>query len=122
MRVAISSCGPSDLPDELGNFSTSAVPGQTVVELTVSCADTEGELLGGISGWTWQGAAGIDITRVHAAQPSTGLGSQLLAEFERTAANHGVRRVFVTSFTFPAPGFYERQGCREIFSLGRRPH
>lgn len=41
--------------------------------------------------------------------------SQLLAEFERTAVTRGARRAFVTSFTFQAPGFYERHGYREIF-------
>lgn len=103
------------LSDELGNFNTAAVPGPSAVELTVRCTDTEGELLGGISGWTWQEAAGIGMTWVDPAQRSTGLGSQLLAEFERTAATGGARRVFVTSFTFQAPGFYERHGFREIF-------
>ena len=103
------------LSDELGNFHAAAVPGPSAVELTVSCSDSEGELLGGISGWTWQEAAGISMTWVHATQRSTGLGSQLLAEFERTAAARGAQRVFVTSFTFQAPGFYERQDYREIF-------
>ena len=27
----------------------------------------------------------------------------------------GANRLFVTSFTFQAPGFYERHGYREIF-------
>jgi hypothetical protein len=40
---------------------------------------------------------------------------ELIAESERSAAARGARRVFVTSFTFQAPGFYERQGYREIF-------
>ena len=93
------------LSDELGNFNTAAVPGPCAVELTVSCTDIRGELLGGISGWTWQEAAGIGMTWVQPAQRSTGLGSQMLAEFERTAATRGARRAFVTSFTFQAPGF-----------------
>ena len=72
-------------------------------------------MLGGTSGWTWQEAAGIGMVWVHSEHRATGLGSQLLAEFERTAAIRGARRVFVTSFTFQAPGFYERQGYQEIF-------
>lgn len=103
------------LSDELDIVNATAVPGPAAVELTVRCADEGGELLGGISGWTWQEAAGIGMTWVRADQRATGLGSQLLAEFERTAAARGARRVFVTSFTFQAPGFYEKQGYREIF-------
>jgi len=30
-------------------------------------------------------------------------------------AERGARRVFVTSFIFQAPGFYEKHGYREIF-------
>lgn len=103
------------LSDELGSFNTAAVPGPSAVELTVACTSAEGDLLGGVSGWTWQEAAGIALTWVQTAQRATGVGSQLLAEFEHAAATRGARRVFVTSFTFQAPSFYESQGYREIF-------
>ena len=79
------------------------------------CTDEDGELSGGISGWTWQEAAGIAMTSVRADQRGSGLGRDLIAEFERSAAARGARRVFVTSFTFQAPGLYEKQGYREIF-------
>ncbi|KRF20563.1 hypothetical protein ASG90_18470 [Nocardioides sp. Soil797] len=45
----------------------------------------------------------------------TGVGSQLISRFEQVAAERGVRRVFVTSFTFQAPGFHEQHGYPEIF-------
>lgn len=80
----------------------------------MTCGDAKGELLGGVGGWTWQEAASIGMTWVQPGQRATGLGSQLLAEFEQAAAARGVRRVLVTSFTFQAPGFYERRGYREI--------
>jgi len=35
--------------------------------------------------------------------------------FEAEARRRGAKRVFVTSFTFQAPGFYERHGYSEIF-------
>ena len=44
-----------------------------------------------------------------------GLGATLLMEFESEARARGCTHVFVTSFTFQAPGFYERHGYREIF-------
>ena len=103
------------LSGELDTFNAAAWPGPGAVELTVRSTGADVELLGGISGWTWQEAAGIGLTWVHAEQRATGLGRQLLAEFERVAAERGARRVFVTSFTFQAPGFYEKHGYREIF-------
>ena len=43
------------------------------------------------------------------------VGTRLLASFEDQARARGCTHVFVTSFTFQAPGFYERHGYREIF-------
>lgn len=103
------------LSDELGTFNTVAMRGPAAVELTVKGLDDEGELLGGISGWTWQEAAGIGLNWVRPDQRGTGVGSRLLTQFEDTAAERGARRIFVTSFTFQAPGFYEKHGYREIF-------
>ncbi len=103
------------LSDELDLVNAAAVPGAAAVELTVRILDDDDELLGGISGWTWQQAAGIAMTWVRADQRGTGVGARLVGRFEETAAERGARRVFVTSFTFQAPGFYERHGYREIF-------
>lgn len=103
------------LSDELGNFNARAVRGAAAVELTVHSLDEDGELLGGISGWTWQQAACIGLTWVRVDQRGSGVGSRLLTQFEQSAAERGARRIFVTSFTFQAPGFYERHGYREIF-------
>jgi GNAT superfamily N-acetyltransferase len=103
------------LSDELDIFNAAAAHGPSAVELTVKCVDADDELLGGISGWTWQQAAGIGKNWVRADQRGSGVGSRLLAQFEQTAADRGARRIFVTSFTFQAPGFYEKHGYREIF-------
>jgi N-acetylglutamate synthase-like GNAT family acetyltransferase len=43
------------------------------------------------------------------------VGSRLLRDFEAEAVSRGCTHVFVTSFTFQAPGFYERHGYRQIF-------
>lgn len=103
------------LSAELDVVNAAAVPGPEAVELTVSCLDADDALVGGVSGWTWQEAAGIGLTWVAASARGSGVGAALLAEFERVARERGARRVFVTSFTFQAPGFYERRGYREIF-------
>lgn len=103
------------LSDELGAFNATAMPGPGAVELTVQCLGDEGQLLGGLSGWTWQEAAGIGLTWVRDDQRGSGVGADLLGNFERSAAGRGARRIFVTSFTFQAPGFYEKHGYVEIF-------
>lgn len=82
-------------------------------ELTVRIEDGEG-LAAGISGWTWGQAAGIAMTWARADVRGAGLGARLLEAFEAEAARRGVRHVFVTSFTFQAPAFYERHGYVEL--------
>ena len=104
------------LSDELDLVNAAATPGVTPArELTVQVLDADGELAAGLSGWTWGVAAGIGMTWVREASRGEGLGRRLLAEFEAEARSGGATRVFVTSFTFQAPGFSERHGYREIF-------
>ena len=101
---------------ELDTFNAAATPGiPPARELTVQVVDSGGELVGGISGWTWGLAGGIGMTWVRDDARGTGVGHQLLAAFEEEAAARGCDHVFVTSFTFQAPQFYAKHGYREIF-------
>ncbi|CAM3846671.1 GNAT family N-acetyltransferase [Nocardioides zeicaulis] len=103
------------LNDELDRFNKAATPGVPPArELTVK-VEHDGRLVAGVSGWTWGDAAGIGMTWVHEDQRGSGLGGRLLGAFEREAADRGCTHVFVTSFTFQAPAFYERLGYEEIF-------
>jgi GNAT superfamily N-acetyltransferase len=104
------------LSDELDAVNAAATVGTPAArELTVRVVDEADELVAGVSGWTWGVAAGIGMTWVREDARGTGLGERLLADFESEARERGCTHVFVTSFTFQAPGFYEKQGYREIF-------
>jgi GNAT superfamily N-acetyltransferase len=104
------------LSDELDRVNAEATTGIAPArELTVQILEPSGELAAGMSGWTWGVAAGIGLTWVRETSRGDGLGARLLAEFETEARSRGCRHVFVTSFTFQAPGFYERHGYRELF-------
>ena len=103
------------LDDELTRFNGAATPGvRAAEELTVKVEPGD-QLVAGVSGWTWGQAAGIGMTWVHEDQRGTGLGAALVAAFEEEAVNRGCTHVFVTSFTFQAPAFYQRLGYAEIF-------
>jgi GNAT superfamily N-acetyltransferase len=104
------------LSGELDVVNAAATPGVAAArELTVQVLDDSGDLAAGLSGWTWGVAAGIGMTWVRASDRGHGLGATLLARFEDEARQRGCTHVFVTSFTFQAPGFYERHGYGEIF-------
>lgn len=104
------------LSDELDRFNAAATPGVDAArELTVRLLDESGQLAAGLSGWTWGVAGGIAMTWVREDARGAGLGARLLASFEDEARSRGCTHVFVTSFTFQAPAFYERHGYVEIF-------
>jgi GNAT superfamily N-acetyltransferase len=103
------------LNDELSEFNAAATPDvDAAAELTVKIHEDD-ELVAGASGWTWGQAAGIAMTWVRHDHRGTGVGASLLAAFEEEARRRGCTHVFVTSFTFQAPAFYERLGYEEIF-------
>ena len=118
-RAAVGGADPEldkRLSGELDKVNAEATKGIAPArELTVQIRDESGELAAGMSGWTWGVAAGIGLTWVRDTSRGDGLGAQLLTKFEDQARARGCTHVFVTSFTFQAPGFYERHGYREIF-------
>lgn len=93
------------------NVAASGIDDQR--EFTVKVADGEG-LVAGLSGWTWGTAAGIALVWVREDQRRSGLGGRLLDAAEQVARERGCRRLTVSSFTFQAPGFYERHGFVEF--------
>jgi GNAT superfamily N-acetyltransferase len=104
------------LSDELDAVNAAATEGVAPSrELTVQILDDSGSLAAGVSGWTWGVAAGIAMTWVREDARGDGLGARLLTAFEDEARARGCTHVFVTSFTFQAPGFYVRHGYAEIF-------
>jgi GNAT superfamily N-acetyltransferase len=103
------------LDDELSAYNAAATPDVApAAELTVRIEDG-GELIAGVSGWTWGEAAGIGMTWVHEDHRRSGAGASLLQAFEAEARRRGCDHVFVSSFTFQAPEFYRRNGYVETF-------
>lgn len=104
----------SQLSDGLDAHNAAATPGITPQrELTVSVRDSAG-LVGGISGWTWGTCAGMGMVWIRDDARHGGLGGRLVAAFESAARERGCVQVLVSSFSFQAPGFYERQGYVEF--------
>lgn len=81
--------------------------------LSVKVVDDAGELIGGLSAWTWGGLLGIEMVWVREESPGDGWGSKLLLAAEEEARLRGCDRACVSSFTFQAPAFYQRHGYAE---------
>lgn len=102
------------LSDELDRFNAAAMS-DAGDQRELSCRiDDDHGLVAGISGWSWGLAAGIAMMWVREDARGERLGIELLDAFEAEAGARGVRHVYVTSFTFQAPGFYESHGYVEF--------
>jgi GNAT superfamily N-acetyltransferase len=79
--------------------------------LTVVASDREtGRIHGGIVGYSVHGCLYIDAFHLSKDRRGSGLGSQILSAAEAEGRQRGCRTAVLTTASFQAPGFYERQG------------
>ena len=75
------------------------------------------ETVGVAAGYSWAGIA--ELRQMWVAEPlrGAGHGRALLEAFVEEARRRRVRRVWVGSYDFQAPGFYEKAGFRRVVEL-----
>ena len=101
------------LDAELSEFNLATSGVHVRSEFTVKIEDSADGLVAGLSGWTWGTCAGISLVWVREDRRAQGTGTRLLEAADRVARERGCRQIVVSSFTFQAPGFYERHGFVE---------
>lgn len=106
------------LDKELTAFNSAATGAYDEKELSVRVTDDDGELVGGLTGWTWGGLCGVHMLWVREDARHAGWGTRLMRAAEEEALRRGCDRMMVSSFTFQAPDFYRRLGYEEV---GRQP-
>ncbi|HEY7436631.1 MAG TPA: GNAT family N-acetyltransferase [Methylomirabilota bacterium] len=74
--------------------------------------DASDEVVGGLLGAIWGGVLYVRILWVSEALRGREFGRRLVEMAERRAAERGCRHVFLDTFSFQAPGFYEKLGYR----------
>ena len=101
------------LSAELEAYNLGAVDGGEQRELSVKVTDAGGQVVAGLTGWTWGTCAGINMVWVREDARRQGWGVKLLRAAERRARERGCHQIIVTSFTFQAPRVYELNGYVE---------
>jgi GNAT superfamily N-acetyltransferase len=95
------------------NFSKAGYRDQK--PLAVFVTDPEkGEVVGGIIGRTSYGLLYIDRFFLPEALRRQGLGSRVLKAAEEEGARRGCTRAILSTLSFQAPGFYQRQGWQVL--------
>jgi ribosomal protein S18 acetylase RimI-like enzyme len=69
-----------------------------------------GQRIGVAAGYTWSGTSELKQMWIDQAYRGRGYARALLAAFVTEACNRGVRRIWVVSHDFQAPGMYEKAG------------
>jgi N-acetylglutamate synthase-like GNAT family acetyltransferase len=80
-----------------------------------------GEIVGAAAGYTWGGICEVKTLWVHPDRRTAGLGSALMAQAIEEARTRGCRLMFLTSYDFQAPDFYERLGFECIATIPDKP-
>ncbi|WP_374668642.1 GNAT family N-acetyltransferase [Ramlibacter sp.] len=106
--------GPAhDAIDEgLGAANDAFAPLADVQPLGVDAHDAAGRLLGGANGRTWGDCAELQQLWVAPAHRRRGLGAAIVRRFEAEARARGCRLVYLDTFSFQAPAFYQSLGYR----------
>lgn len=83
--------------------------------------DEDGSLLGGAIGvvyWDW---LSLDLMWVREDLRGQGIGRSLLAQIEAEARQQGAKHAHLDTFSFQAPGFYQKHGYEVFGELAEFP-
>ena len=92
------------------------------IPLGVFYEDESGKKLAGLTGETFGNWLSIKYLFVADTLRKQGLGTKMVLSAEEEARKRNCKYVFVDTFSFQAPKFYEKLGYEEVFSLNEYPY
>jgi GNAT superfamily N-acetyltransferase len=87
----------------------------------MSVRDRKGRLLGGLILQSYWRESYIELLWLSARARGKGIGGRLLEEAEQRARRRGSRLIHLNTYSFQAPGFYEKQGYRRFGRISGSP-
>jgi ribosomal protein S18 acetylase RimI-like enzyme len=109
------------LRQSLYAYNVASTGGLEGDELAMFVRGADGEVRGGLYGWTWGGILEVNLLWVHEQERGRGLGSRLLAAAEAEARARGAHTAILDTHSFQAPDFYRRRGYEVYATLEGYP-
>jgi len=108
------------LEDELYAFNQAATGYRDGADLAFKVEEA-GDLVAGISGYTWGGICEVMQLWVRSDRRGEGLGAGLMAAAIAEARARGCRFVFLSTHSFQAEAFYLSLGFERVASVADKP-
>jgi GNAT superfamily N-acetyltransferase len=110
-----------ELKQKLLDYNTSRVGPENYTPLLLALRNTDGALVGGVSGKIYYQWLFIEWFWVAEPLRGQGQGRALLAAAEEEARRKNCRQAWLDTFSFQARGFYEKQGYVLFGELSNYP-
>lgn len=111
-----------DLINEgLRRYNESVVGKSESIPVASFARDEAGQVVGGVSGWIFWDWLYIDKLWVDERQRDRGIGTRLMLEAERMAADKGIDKSSLCTGSFQALGFYEGLGYSIVCEIEDQP-
>jgi GNAT superfamily N-acetyltransferase len=87
----------------------------------MSVRDAKGRVLGGLILQSYWQESYVELLWLAKRARGEGLGEKLIVAAEREARRRGSRLIHLNTYSFQAPGFYEKQGYRRFGEISGSP-
>jgi GNAT superfamily N-acetyltransferase len=101
----------------LDEYNIAGAPLDDVKPLHVIAKDPDSNVVGGAIGRTWGECCELHQLWVRGELRSSGVGTRLMEAFENHAHGRGCRLVYLETFSFQAPSFYQARGYKQVLRI-----
>ncbi|WP_256754540.1 GNAT family N-acetyltransferase [Mesorhizobium sp. Mes31] len=109
------------IEDRIYAYNRDAVGRDDAQGLGFVIRDEVGRIVGVATGYSWAGTSELKQMWIDEAYRGRGYARELLNAFAAEAAMRGVRRIWVQSHDFQAPGMYEKAGFVRVAEFADWP-
>jgi ribosomal protein S18 acetylase RimI-like enzyme len=102
------------IEDRLYDYNSCAIGRHDGQGLGFVVRNELGQMVGVAAGFSWSSTSELKQMWIHEAYRRCGYARTLLKAFIAEARSRGVRRIWVVSHDFQAPGIYERAGFKRM--------